>query len=128
MTDKELISGVIQLWMEATSKKDLDTVLSLMHDDVVFLVSGQPPMNKEQFAENFRGMMQQNVAIEGKSEVREIVVRDELAYCWSNLHVIVKGPDKDVTRDGPVLSIFKKTNEQWKLFRDANLLGPSRTS
>ena len=50
-SDEEQIREVVTTWMSATKAGDLDTLLSLMAEDVVFLVPGQPPMvGKASFA------------------------------------------------------------------------------
>ena len=50
MTDDErTIRDVVETWMAATKRGDLATVLSLMTDDVVFMVPGQEPFGKEAF-------------------------------------------------------------------------------
>ncbi len=38
--------------MEASKAGDLDTILSLMADDVIFMVPGREPFGKEAFAAN----------------------------------------------------------------------------
>ncbi|MFL6197821.1 MAG: YybH family protein, partial [Thermoanaerobaculia bacterium] len=49
-TDEQEIRQLVSTWMEATKAGDVDTVLSLMAEDVVFLVPGQPVMRKAGFA------------------------------------------------------------------------------
>ncbi len=49
-TDEQEIRNLVTTWMAATKAGDLDTVLSLMADDVVFLAPGQPVMRKVGFA------------------------------------------------------------------------------
>ena len=49
-TDEAEIRTLVATWMEATRAGDMDTVLGLMTDDVVFLTTGQAPMDKSQFA------------------------------------------------------------------------------
>ena len=48
--DEQEIRDLVSTWMAATKAGDVDTVLSLMTDDVVFLVPGQPVMRKADFA------------------------------------------------------------------------------
>ena len=48
--DEQEIRELVATWMSATKAGDLPTVLSLMTDDVVFLVAGQQPFGKQQFA------------------------------------------------------------------------------
>ena len=43
-TEEQAIRDLVASWHRATAAGDVDTVLGLMADDVVFLVPGQPPM------------------------------------------------------------------------------------
>jgi ketosteroid isomerase-like protein len=48
----------------------------------------------------------------------------EWAYCWTALTVVVtpRSGGAAMKRSGNTLSILKKQNDQWLLFRDANML------
>ena len=85
--DEQAIRTLIDTWMAATATGDLSSVLTLMADDVIFLVAGRPPFGKAAFAENARTM--QNVQIDGRAEVQEIEVSGNMAYCWNQLTVRV---------------------------------------
>lgn len=58
-TDEQEIRQLVSTWMEATKAGDVDTVLSLMAEDVVFLVPGQPVMRKAGFAAAARAQADQ---------------------------------------------------------------------
>jgi uncharacterized protein (TIGR02246 family) len=127
-TDEQSISDLIALWHRATAAGDVDTVLSLMAEDAVFLVAGQPPMRgRDAFDRGLRGLLTQH-RIESNGDVLEVEVSGSLAYCWTNLTVRVialSGGDATV-RAGSTLSIFRKeSNGSWVLTRDANLLSPT---
>ena len=49
-SDEEEIRELVSKWMDATQAGDIETILSLMTDDVVFLVPGRPVMRKSEFA------------------------------------------------------------------------------
>ena len=49
-TDEQAIRDLVVTWLDATKSGDVATVLSLMADDVVFMVPGQEPFGKEAFA------------------------------------------------------------------------------
>jgi uncharacterized protein (TIGR02246 family) len=70
--DERAIRSLVDTWMSATRKGDIETVLSLMADDVIFMAAGQKPFGKEAFAAAFRGMM--NVRFEGRSDIEELKV------------------------------------------------------
>ena len=42
-TDEQAIRDLIASWHRATAAGDVETVLTLMAEDVVFLVAGHPP-------------------------------------------------------------------------------------
>jgi uncharacterized protein (TIGR02246 family) len=121
--DEQDIRHIINTWIKATASGDTAKVLSLMSDDVVFLVAGHPPMRgKAAFAEASTGM--ENMKIEGQSEIQEIRIMGDFAYAWTNLSVSVtqKSGDK-MKRSGNTLSIFQKQSDgTWVLTRDANML------
>ena len=48
--DERAIRDVIATWLSASARGDTATVLELMTDDVVFLVSGRAPFGKQEFA------------------------------------------------------------------------------
>jgi uncharacterized protein (TIGR02246 family) len=96
-----------------------------MEEDAVFLRGGHPLMRgRDAFASQFEEVVKQ-VRIEATSEIQEIEVSGDLAYCWNQLTVIVtplKG-GRPMRRSGPVLTIFRKKEDGgWVLSRDANLL------
>ena len=123
MTDDErAIRQLVSTWMAATQAGDTETVLSLMADDVVFMVVGQEPFGKAAFAAAARGM--QNVRMEGTSDIRELTVLGDWAYLRNHLVVTVTPPGgQPVRRAGYTLTILRKTPAgQWLLARDANLM------
>jgi ketosteroid isomerase-like protein len=44
--DEQAIRELTQTWLAATQKGDIQTVLSLMMDDVIFMVPGSPVLNR----------------------------------------------------------------------------------
>ncbi|HJT17900.1 MAG TPA: SgcJ/EcaC family oxidoreductase [Thermoanaerobaculia bacterium] len=115
--DDAAIRDVIDRWQRATKTADLDAVLKLMTDDVVFLRAGQPTMNKEAFKQSFRGFTGQT-RFEAKQDIKEIRAAGDLAYCWSHLTLTMG----DKTRAGDILTIFRKIDGKWLLSRDANFV------
>jgi uncharacterized protein (TIGR02246 family) len=129
--DKQQIRDLIDLWTRASAACDISTILSLMDQDAVFLRAGQPPMRgREAFAAQFKQAIEQ-VRIEAVSDVQEIDVSGNIAYCWNQLSVTMT-PLKGGTpmrHNGPVLTIFrKKADGSWVLSRDANLLAEAAKS
>jgi len=120
--DERAIRNLIQTWIAATQAGDYAKVLSLMADDVVFLVPGQPPFGKEAFAATAQAM--KGVRIDSKSDLQEVIVAGDWAFCRTHLVVAMTPPNGEVTRrSGHTLAILhKEPDGRWLLARDANLL------
>jgi len=125
--DQEEIRQLVSKWMAATKAGDTETLLSLMSDDVVFLVPGGIVMHKAEFAAAARSQSGPNApAFEGTSEIQEIKILGDWAFMWTKLVVVanVPGNARPVKRAGHTLSILRRQNGKWVLARDANLLAP----
>jgi uncharacterized protein (TIGR02246 family) len=120
--DERAIRDVVANWMAASQAGDTETVLSLMTDDVEFLVPGREPFGKAAFAAASQNM--QGVGIQGRSEIRELKVLGDWAYLRGYLEVVMTpAGGNSVRRAGHTLTIFnKQADGRWLLARDANLL------
>lgn len=121
--DERAIRDLIDTWMSASKRGDLDTVLSLMTDDVVFMVPGREPFGREVFAANSQAM--QGMTFEGHSAIRELQVLGDWAYLRNHLEMTLTPPGGTPThRAGHTLTILRKEADgRWRLARDANLVG-----
>lgn len=120
--DEQAIRNLIEAWCRATEAGDLDGILPLMADDMVFLTPGQAPFGKQEFAEGFRAMKGQ-VAIAVRSDEQEIQVSGDLAYCRHKLTVrITPAGAAAMEKSGWALGIYRCEGGRWVLTRDANLV------
>lgn len=122
--DDRQIRDLVATWMEATRSGDVDRVLGLMTDDVVFLVPGRAPMRKADFAAAARAQAGGSApAMDGRSDIQEVQVSGDWAFMWSRLQVRVTPPGgKEMRKAGHTLTVFRKVGGKWLLARDANLL------
>ena len=125
-SDEQQIRDLVTTWLGATKAGDIDTVLGLMTDDVVFLVSGRAPMRKQEFASLSRVPTGTTPPqIDGRSEIQEIVVSGDVAFMWTKLSVIMTpSGGQPMERAGHTLTVLKRVNGRWLVARDANLLTP----
>ena len=124
--DETAIRDLIATWLRASKGGDQETVLSLMSEDVVFLQAGQPPMRgRSGFAAAQKAMG--DIDIDASSEIQEIRILGDWAYCWNRLTVVVspRNGGASTKRAGDVLSLLQKQSGRWVIVRDANML--SRT-
>ncbi|MEM5371286.1 SgcJ/EcaC family oxidoreductase [Paraburkholderia azotifigens] len=127
MTDDErAIRQLIDTWLAASKAGDTATVLSLMTDDVIFMVPGQKPFGKAAFMAASEG--QKNISIDGKSEILELQVLGDWAFLRSHLDISLTPKDGSappMRLAGNTMTILRKeTDGRWLLARDANLLVP----
>ncbi len=126
-SDERAIRDLIATWMDASARGDIASILPLMADDVVFLVYGHPPMRgRDAFAASFRAAGERQ-KIDGRSDIEELVVSGDMAYCVSRLAVTITPPGVAANhRSGYVLTVLrKKPDGDWVIARDANLLAPA---
>ena len=123
-SDERQIRALIDDWMRATRDGDVERVLDLMTDDVVFLVPGRPPMRKPEFAAIARAQASGSApAMDGASEIMEVKVLGDWAFMWTRLSVNATMPDGHrVTRAGHTLTVLARQEGKWRVARDANLL------
>jgi len=122
MNDEQAIRELVARWIAASKVGDLATVLSLMSDDVVFMVPGRAPFGKEEFAAASKSMA--GVQIDGTSEIVELQVLGDWAWMRNRLRMTITPPGgKPIVRSGFTLTILRKNGERvWVIARDANLL------
>ncbi len=122
--DEKAIHTLIDIWMMASKAGDTRTVLSLMTDDVIFMVPGQEPFGKEAFEAASNKM--KDILIEGKSEIKEIKIMGNWAYLRNHLNMTITPANggKPIHKSGYTLTILRKESDgTWLLARDANLVG-----
>src|SRR5258705_11045448 len=126
-TDEQSIRNLVDKWLAASKARDLEKVLELMADDVVFMVPGKEPFGKQSFLATNKDL--KDFQVEGKSDIKEIKVLGDWAWMRNFLTVTITPPNGDPTvQSGYVLTILRKSaNGNWVIARDANLLTPEST-
>ena len=123
MTDDErAIRELVDMWMAASRRGDVETLLGLMTDDIIFMTPGREPFGKEEFRAQSEAMS--GAELEGRAEIREIRVLGDWAWIRNHIDLTVTPPDGGpVHRAGYTLSVLQKCGDgKWRLARDANLV------
>jgi uncharacterized protein (TIGR02246 family) len=121
--DESAIRKVVDTWMSATKAGDLSTVLSLMAEDVIFMVPGREPFGKKDFAVSAQSM--KGTRIEGTSDILEIQVLGNWAYLRNHIEMTATpaAGGAALHRSGYTLTLMRKDQDgRWRLARDANLM------
>jgi len=128
--DEREIREVHSIWIDAVNAGDLDGLLTLMADDVVFLNLGQAPFGRDGFSAAFSAGHQQ-ARIRCISELEEVVVVGEVAYTRSRdaLSVTPRDGGEATQLAGYRITVYRKQPDgRWLLARDAHTLSPVATS
>ncbi len=120
--DEKAIRDLVENWMTASKAGDIDAVLEMMTDDVIFMTPGREPFGKEAFAANSRQM--KGVQFEGTSYLRELQLLGDWAWIRNYIDVKITPPGgQPMHRSGYTLTVLrKKPDGQWAVARDANLV------
>ncbi len=124
-TDERAIRTVIETWLRASAAGDVNTMLTLLADDMVFVVPGQPPFGKKEFKAAWDGPMR-GAKITANAAVEEVLISGELACTRTRLAVGIETSDGTASRaQGYTMTLFRKQPDgRWLFARDANLLTP----
>ena len=120
--DERAIGELVDMWMEASRRGDVKTLLGLMTDDIVFMTPGREPFGKEEFRAASEAMS--GVEMDGSAEIREIRVLGDWAWIRNDIELTLTPPGGEpMHRAGYTLSILHKGGDgKWRLARDANLV------
>ena len=123
VTDTQDIRDIVATWARASETGDLESIKSLMDEDILFLTHGNEPFGRDVFIQHFeKNVKQMNLNV--RADVREVEVRDDLAFARVWLEVrITPSNGEPITRTGYTLSVYRRRpGGPWKLWRDANLV------
>jgi uncharacterized protein (TIGR02246 family) len=121
--DERAIRDLVDAWLDASRRGDVETILSLMTDDAVFMTPGREPFGKTEFANEAAAL--RGLRLEGTSEIRELKILGDWAYLRNAIAIAITPKDgAPVRRSGHALTILRKDADgEWRVFRDANLVG-----
>ncbi len=127
MDDEKAIRALIAEWSDATLAHDLNRILPLMSEDVVFLVPGGELRGREGFSKTFE-TGSEKMKVQPTMEIQEIKILGDYAYVWNRIRVLLYpeagGSPKKL--GGDALSIFRKgADGKWVIIRDANTVVPT---
>ncbi len=124
--DERAIREVHTAWIDAVNAADLDRLLTLMTDDVVFLNPGQAPFGRDGFPAVFAGAHRQ-LRLRCTSELEEVVAIGDVGYtrCHDALSLAPRAGGETTALAGDRLTIYRKQPDgRWLLARDAHTLQP----
>lgn len=123
--DERAVHDAHTTWIAAVNAGDLDRLLALMTDDVVFVNPGQAPSGRAQFPVGFTAAHRQSLIV-CTSELQDVVVTGDVAYTVSRdaLTVTPRAGGATQAFAGDRLTIYRKRDGRWLLARAAHTVAP----
>jgi uncharacterized protein (TIGR02246 family) len=124
--DEQAVRTVHATWIAAVNAADLDRLLALMADDVVFLNPGQAPLGRDGFPVGFAGA-HRRLHIRCVSDLEEVEVVGDVAYtlCRDSLSMTPRDGGEVMELAGHRMTIYRKQGDgRWLLARDIHTLQP----
>ena len=125
-SDERAVRAVHAAWIDAVNGGDVDRLLALMTDDVVFLNPGRAPLGRQEFPVGFSAAHREQ-RIRCTSELEEVSVVGDVAYtrCRDSLSVTPRAGGETTALAGHRLTIYRRQPDgRWLLARDAHTLSP----
>ena len=111
--EKKLIVRLNQEWIEAEVRKDVDFVMKLVAEDVLFQPPNMPPIRgREALRELGTEFVKHLVSASSELERVEVSASGDLAYIMLSCCYVMEGP---VEEKFNVLKVWKKVCCEWKL-------------
>jgi uncharacterized protein (TIGR02246 family) len=126
-SDERAIRELHTTWIDAVNAGDLERLLALMADDVVFLSPGRAPFGRDGFPAGFESAHRQ-FQIRCISELEEVSVVGEVAYtrCRDSLSMTPRDGGAASELAGHRPTVYRKQPAvRWLLARDAHTLSPA---
>jgi uncharacterized protein (TIGR02246 family) len=123
----EAVHQLTRAWIEAVKTKDIDRLLSLVTDDVVFLPPSGPPIKgKQAVGDLYRSLFAQ-FDVDQVANNEEIEVAGEWAFSWGfeTLTLSPLGGGSPIRMRGKGLTVLRQQAEgSWKFARGINNSAP----
>ena len=128
MSNDELaIRDVVRRWLKASAVGDVQSMLPMLADDMVFVVPGAAPFGKAEFKAAWDGPMK-GAKVEADADVEEVLIEGRFAVTRTRLSVAITTAKDETSRaKGYTMTLFRKQPDgSWVMARDANLLTPEK--
>lgn len=129
--DRKAILMLLDKWREATRAKNIDAILELVTDDVVFLPSSVPPIEGKGAVEEMYGtFFPRYREIRHEAIIEEMRVAGDWAFLWGTdeLRLTPESGETETHLKGKGLSILKRqSDESWRFWRGINNIDSDST-
>ena len=128
--DRKAILALVDRWRSATRAKNIQAILELVADDVVFLPSSVPPIKgREEVGKMYQTFFPRYREIEHEAIIEEVRIAGDWALLWGvdELRLTPESGAPEIHLKGKGLSILKRQSDGWRFWRGINNMTPQPT-
>lgn len=121
--DEAAIRQLFTTWGEASRKKDIERLLTLITKDAVFLAPGQPPLRGREAARQLFTTIFSRFDLEQNFEIAELQLLGDWAFCWGTDSSVMRpvGGGEAIRARGMGLSLIRRgADGGWRFARGIN--------
>jgi uncharacterized protein (TIGR02246 family) len=121
--DRKAILALVDRWRSATIAKNIQAILELVADDVVFLPSSMPPIRgREEVGKMYQTFFPRYRQIKHDATIEEVRIAGDWAFLWGvdELRLTPESGEPEIHLKGKGLSILKRQSDGWRFWRGIN--------
>jgi uncharacterized protein (TIGR02246 family) len=130
-SDAEAIQQLTERWIAAVKAKDIDRLLGLVTEDVIFLPPSGPPIKGKKAVGDLYQILFAQFDVEQSARTEEIEVRGDWAFAWGveQFALSARGGGQPIHMSGKGLTILRRQPDgSWKFARGINNTSPEGAS
>ena len=115
---KQIVAKLVVDSMEAEGQKDIDAVMGIYADNVIFQPPNEPQFQgKEPYQKHLEDILFQMtiVSLDVNASETKVARSGDIAYCAGTYLLIFEGEEGNVEFPGKFLYVLNKINDEWKV-------------
>jgi ketosteroid isomerase-like protein len=116
--EKQIVAKLVVDSMEAEGQKDIDAVMGIFADNVIFQPPNEPQFQgKELYQKHLEDVLFQMtvVSLDVNASETKVAQSGDVAYCAGTYLLIFEGDEGNVEFPGKFLYVLNKINDEWKV-------------
>ena len=114
-SEEQQIRQSTQEWFDAENRKDLETIMQFVSEDIVLQVPGMPVIEGKEAMRTFMTtFLEALVSITGGPMTIDVSAGGDVAYHFGTSTAIINGPNGEFEDPEKYLFAWKKIDGKWK--------------
>ena len=114
--DTRVFQKIYQTWVDGYTKRDLDTIVNILADDVIIMAENQPTVKGKAAAREFFASRIGRSGVSFADDIQEVRINGDWGYVYGNFNIETaagKEGEKPYIHTGRYFVLYKKIGGQW---------------